>query len=103
MSISRPAPAPGASICDSFDEEQLADFGAVEMREKGMIGAAMGTTALSASGRYWAVPVKAGPVTRFVMIDTADGDEQRSSWSATRSAIRNSAPTTTISFSMRGR
>ena len=55
---------------DTFEEEQLADFGAVEMREKGMVGAAMGTTALSASGRWWAVPVKAGPVTRFVLIDT---------------------------------
>ena len=55
---------------DSFAEEQLADFGAVEMREKGMVGAAMGTTALSKSGRWWAVPVKSGPVTRFVLIDT---------------------------------
>ena len=55
---------------DTFEEEQLADFGAVEMREKGMVGAAMGTTALSTSGRWWAVPVKAGPVTRFVLIDT---------------------------------
>ena len=32
---------------DDFTETQLADFGAVEMREKGMVGAAMGTTALS--------------------------------------------------------
>lgn len=55
---------------DTFEEEQLADFGAVEMREKGMIGAAMGTTALSANGRWWAVPVKAGPITRFVLINT---------------------------------
>jgi oligogalacturonide lyase len=55
---------------DSFVEEKLADFGAVEMRERGMVGAAMGTTALSASGRWWAVPVKSGPVTRFVLIDT---------------------------------
>ena len=31
---------------------------------------AMGTTALSKNGRWWAVPVKAGPVTRFVLIDT---------------------------------
>jgi oligogalacturonide lyase len=31
----------------------------------------MGTTALSANGRWWAVPVKAGPVTRFALIDTA--------------------------------
>jgi len=55
---------------DSLEEEQLADFGDVEMREKGMVGAAMGTTALSASGRWWAVPVKAGAVTRFILIDT---------------------------------
>ena len=32
----------------TFRETQLADFGAVEMRENGMVGAAMGTTALSA-------------------------------------------------------
>lgn len=55
---------------DTLAEEQLADFGAVEMREKGMVGAAMGTTALSASGRWWAVPVKAGKASRFVLIDT---------------------------------
>jgi oligogalacturonide lyase len=54
----------------TLEEEQLADFGDVEMREKGMVGAAMGTTALSADGRWWAVPVKAGPVSRFVLIDT---------------------------------
>lgn len=57
----------------SLAEEQLADFGDVEMREKGMVGAAMGTTALSASGRWWAIPVKAGPVSRFVLIDTESG------------------------------
>ena len=28
---------------DTFEEEQLADFGAVEMREKGMVGAAIST------------------------------------------------------------
>ena len=57
----------------TFEETQLADFGAAEMREKGMVGAAMGTTALSASGRWWAIPVKNGAVTRFVLIDTATG------------------------------
>lgn len=57
----------------SFAETQLADFGAIEMREKGMVGAAMGTTALSADGRWWAVPVKAGRVSRFVLIDTQTG------------------------------
>jgi oligogalacturonide lyase len=57
----------------SFEETKLADFGAIEMREKGMVGAAMGTTALSANGRWWAVPVKAGAVSRFVLIDTQSG------------------------------
>lgn len=56
-----------------FSETQLADFGAVEMREKGMVGAAMGTTALSADGRWWAIPVKTGKVTRFTVIDTQAG------------------------------
>jgi oligogalacturonide lyase len=50
--------------------EDLVAFGRAEMRESGMVGAAMGTTALSASGRYWAVPVKTGPVSRFWLIDT---------------------------------
>jgi oligogalacturonide lyase len=58
---------------DDFSETQLADFGAVEMREKGMIGAAMGTTALSAGGDWWAIPVKAGKVSRFVLVDTRAG------------------------------
>lgn len=58
---------------ETFSETQLADFGAAEMREKGMVGAAMGTTALSASGRWWAIPVKDGPVTRFVLVDTKTG------------------------------
>ena len=61
---------------DDFSEHQLADFGAVEMREKGMVGAAMGTTALSADGRWWAFPVKAGAVSRFVVIDTASGEHR---------------------------
>ncbi|WP_116131074.1 oligogalacturonate lyase family protein [Tropicimonas sp. IMCC34043] len=50
--------------------EELVSFGTAEMREDGMVGAAMGTTALSASGRFWAVPVKTGAVSRFWLIDT---------------------------------
>ena len=61
---------------DDFSETQLADFGAAEMREKGMVGAAMGTTALSADGRWWAIPVRTGKVTRFVVIDTHDGNSR---------------------------
>ena len=54
-----------------FEETQLADFGAVEMREKVMVGAAMGTTALSANGDWWAIPVKTGKVSRFFVVETA--------------------------------
>ncbi|HOX36747.1 MAG TPA: oligogalacturonate lyase family protein [Candidatus Brocadiia bacterium] len=58
---------------ETFKEEKLADFGDAEMREKGMIGAAMGTTTLSSDDRWWAVPVKEGGVHRFHLIDTSSG------------------------------
>jgi len=58
---------------ESMAEEQLADFGNVPMREQGMVGAAMGTTTLGRDDRWWAVPVKAGKVSRFVVIDTRTG------------------------------
>lgn len=61
---------------ESFAETELVSFGAVEMRERGMVGAAMGTTALSASGRYWAIPVKAGAVSRFVLVDLDAGSHR---------------------------
>lgn len=50
--------------------ETLAHFDSQQMREAGMVGAAMGTTALSACGRWWAVPVKSGAISRFWLIDT---------------------------------
>jgi len=59
-----------------LSETQVADFGAVEMREKGMVGAAMGTTALSANGRWWAIPVKTGKVSRFIVVDTETGKSE---------------------------
>jgi len=56
---------------ETLAEEVLADFGRVEMREKGMVGAAMGTTTLSRDDRYWAIPVKVGSVSRFFVVDLA--------------------------------
>ena len=50
--------------------EVLVRFDSKEMREAGMVGAAMGTTALSACGCYWAVPVKSGRISQFWLIDT---------------------------------
>jgi len=53
--------------------EVLAEFGEVSMREKGMVGAAMGTTTLSRDDRYWAVPVKVGDRSHFYLIETETG------------------------------
>jgi oligogalacturonide lyase len=50
-------------------EDLLADFGQVPMREEGMVGAAMGTTTISADDRWWAIPVKTGPTAQFWVID----------------------------------
>lgn len=61
---------------ETLREERLVDFGDVAMREAGMIGAAMGTTTLSRDDRWWAVPVKSGAVSRFVVIDVASGHSE---------------------------
>jgi oligogalacturonide lyase len=59
--------------CESLREECLVSFGDVAMREAGMVGAAMGTTTLSRDDRWWAVPVKDGEVSPFVIIEAATG------------------------------
>ena len=58
---------------ETCQEEQLASFATEAMREKGMVAAAMGTTALSYDDKWWAVPVKMGDVARLVVIDTCSG------------------------------
>jgi oligogalacturonide lyase len=58
---------------EGFAEECLADFGDVPMLPHGMVGQAMGTTALSRDDRWWAVPVKAGSLSRLHIIDTQTG------------------------------
>ena len=55
---------------ESLKEEQLVEFGSKDIREKGMVGAAMGTTTLSRDDRWWAVPVKVGTRSRFLLIET---------------------------------
>jgi len=60
----------------SLEEENLARFGDAAVREKGMVGAAMGTTTLSRDDRWWAVPVKMGEVSRFFIIDTCTGKRE---------------------------
>jgi oligogalacturonide lyase len=61
---------------ETLVEECLAEFGAVEMREKGMVGAAMGTTALSSDDRWWAIPVKSKKVSRFHVVDARAGGSE---------------------------
>jgi oligogalacturonide lyase len=58
---------------ENLREHVLADFGRVEMREKGMVGAAMGTTTVSRDDKWWAVPVKSGKLSRFFLLHTETG------------------------------
>ena len=60
----------------SLKEEQLLDFGTDKIREKGMVGAAMGTTTLSRDDNWWAVPVKRGDSVQFVVVDTSSGKSE---------------------------
>ena len=61
---------------ETLAETSVASFGDVAMREKGMVGAAMGTTTLSRDDRWWAIPVKVGTVSRFVIVDLEAGTSQ---------------------------
>jgi oligogalacturonide lyase len=52
----------------------LVDFNNAAMREEGMVGAAMGTTALSACDRWWAVKFNDGDEACLAVIDTRNCD-----------------------------
>ena len=58
---------------ETFEEEELFNFGKVAIPEKGMVGASMGTTTLSHDDAFWAIPIKVGDVYRFYLIETATG------------------------------
>lgn len=57
----------------TLEEEKLVDFGAVALREKGMVAAAMGTTALSTCDRWWAIKFNVGNEACLNIIDTTTG------------------------------
>jgi len=59
---------------ETLKEELLMDFGDVPMREKGVVGTATGTTALSYCDNWWAIPVKVGDVSKFLVVDTNTGE-----------------------------
>ena len=51
-------------------EEQLVDFGDIQLREAGMVADAMGTTALSFDDRFWALRFSSGDCANLAVIDT---------------------------------
>lgn len=48
----------------------------VQMREQGMVAAAMGTTALSHDDRYWAVKFNTGPQANLAVLDIQSGQAE---------------------------
>lgn len=59
---------------ETLQETRIVDFGNEITREDGMVGAAMGTTALSLDERWWTVPVKTGRHFKLFLIDLQSGD-----------------------------
>ncbi|MEZ4713559.1 MAG: oligogalacturonate lyase family protein [Caldilineaceae bacterium] len=58
---------------ETYAEELLIDLGQARLREQGMIGAAMGTTALSACDRWWAIRFRNGADACIAVVDTVSG------------------------------
>ena len=61
---------------DALEEHELVNFAATEMREEGMVGAAMGTTALSHDDKWWAVRFNVGAESALAIIDTETGENE---------------------------
>ena len=61
---------------ETLDERELVNFTATEMRDEGMIAAAMGTTALSHDDKWWAVRFKVGTESTLAIVDTDTGDHE---------------------------
>ena len=57
----------------TYEEELLIDLGEATMREAGMVAAAMGTTALSACDRWWAIRFNDGDEACIAVVDTHSG------------------------------
>ena len=70
---------------DTLREEQLVDFGQINLREAGMVADAMGTTALSFDDRFWAIRFSVNGQACLAIIDTARRKAARSSSNATPS------------------
>ena len=59
---------------ETLREEQLVDFGEINMREAGMVADALGTTALSFDDRYWAIRYSVNGEACLAVIDTKSGE-----------------------------
>ncbi len=59
---------------ETLAERELVNFNASAMREKGMIAAAMGTTAVSHDDRWWAIRFNVGEEAALAIVDTDTGD-----------------------------
>jgi oligogalacturonide lyase len=74
--LAYPTPAlpasPGVTVVRAGSSPQPG----VALREKGMVGAAMGTTALSHDDRYWAVKFNVGKEANLAIVDTASGQSR---------------------------
>lgn len=57
----------------TYEEELIVDLGKVRLKEEGQVGAAMGTTALSACDRWWAIRFSDGDESCIAVVDTTTG------------------------------
>ena len=57
----------------TYEEELLIDLGQATLKEKGQVGAAMGTTALSGCDQWWAIRFSDGDESCIAVVDTISG------------------------------
>jgi oligogalacturonide lyase len=72
--LGKPAALPASPGVSVMNQGGRSPQPSVSMREKGMVAAAMGTTALSADDRYWAVKFNVGNQANLAVTDTQTGE-----------------------------
>lgn len=74
--LANPALAMPSSPGVTIMRQGVSPQASVSMREKGMVAAAMGTTALSNDDRYWAVKFNTGKQANLAVTDTKSGESK---------------------------
>jgi len=74
--LANPALAMPSSPGVTITRQGVSPQASVSMREKGMVAAAMGTTALSNDDRYWAVKFNTGKQANLAVTDTKSGESK---------------------------